>query len=75
MPEEMRRLAPFEMTDADERRGLGLGRGFCLLDLGEEDVANVMPVGDESKGGMGILIGGVRIRRSSIQAGPRKTHQ
>ena len=57
------------------RRNSGLGRGFGGLDLGQEDVADVVPVGDEGQRGMRVLVGGVHARGGAIQGGPRETHE
>ena len=53
----------------------GFGRGFGGLELGKEDVADVVPIGDEGQGGMRVLVGGVHVRGRSVQAGPRETHE
>ena len=54
---------------------LGLGRGFCGLDLWQQDVADIVPVGNQRQRGMRILVGGVHVWGSSIQGGPCEAHE
>ena len=69
------RLPAGSSRTTTERRNSGLGRGFGGLDLGQEDVADVVPVGDEGQRGMRVLVGGVHARGGAIQGGPRETHE
>ncbi len=52
-----------------------LGSGICGLDLGKQDVADVVPVRDQGQRGVRVLVGGVEVRRGAIQAGPGEAHQ
>ena len=52
-----------------------LGGDFCFLDLGEEDVADVVPVGDEGEGRVGVLVGGGEVGLGAIEVGPGEIHE
>jgi len=53
----------------------GFGRGFGGLDLGKEDVADVVPIGDEGQGGMRVLAAAFTSGVARFRLDPRETHE
>src|ERR1700723_1425110 len=52
-----------------------VGFGLGSLNLGHQNVANVVPVWDQLESRLCVLVGGLQIRRGSVQIRPGEIHQ